>query len=161
MWHVCVTYCVMSFQSGSSGRQKTLRRHFYLTVKTLLWLNKNVHNPLTSWYLKAPKWVIEQSKHQNRETNFYRRCLNSEPNRTAPGLRPQKEFCPAGFPVLGDKPTSFEVVPSVLWHVDIIWDYLGRFLWGALTLFDGILTLSTRSPLNQPLSYSFTKTCGI
>ena len=41
MWHVCVTYCVMSFQSGSSGRQKTLRRHFYLTVKTLLWLNKN------------------------------------------------------------------------------------------------------------------------
>ena len=52
-------------------------------------------------------------KTSESETNFYRRCLNSEPNPAAPGSRPQKEFCPTGFPVLGDKSTSFEVVPSL------------------------------------------------
>ena len=73
----------------------------------------------------------------------------------------RRNFVRLGFRFWETSRRRLKLSPRFLWHVDIIWDYLGRFLWRALTLFDGILTLSTRSPLNQPLSYSLTKTCGI
>ena len=131
---------------------KTLQLHVYLAVKTLLWLNKNVPNPPTSWYLKAPKWVIEQSKHQNRETNFYRRCLNSEPNRAArssssegvlsgwvSGFGRQADVvwsCPLGF---CDMWTLFEIILAGFcderWHyLTVSWHYPPGHLWISLCL---------------------------
>ena len=49
-------------------------------------------------------------KTSESETNFYRRCLNSEQSPAAAPGSPHIEFCPPGFPVSGGRRgTSFEV----------------------------------------------------
>ena len=42
-------------------------------------------------------------KTSESETNFYRRCLNSEPSPAAAPGSPHMEFCPPGFPVSGGR----------------------------------------------------------
>ena len=58
-------------------------------------------------------------KTSESETNFYRRCLNSEPSPAAAPGSPHIEFCPPGFPVSGDAGQRLKLVPFFR-RVDII-----------------------------------------
>ena len=87
-------------------------------------------------------------KTSESETNFYRRCLNSEPKPAAAPGSPHMEFCPPGFPVSGGRRgTSFEV-DATFSDVWISFEIIRTsFCDTLLTLFDNILTFVHRVPL--------------
>ena len=93
-------------------------------------------------------------KTSESETNFYRRCLNSEPSPAAAPGSPHMEFCPPGFPVSGGRRgTSFEVeavFPTCGYHLRLSGLVFVTRCWHYLTI---SWHLSTGSPLNWLPSY--------
>ena len=99
-------------------------------------------------------------KTSESETNFYRRCLNSEPKPAAAPGSPHMEFCPPGFPVSGGRRgTAFEVeavFPTCGYHLRLSGLVFVTRCWHYLTI---SWHLSTGSPLNWlPPTNSETKT---
>ena len=108
------------------GTTKNLEPHVYLGVKTPLWLNKNVPNrPRLPDISPGSKMGYLAIKTSEWETNFYRRCLNSEPKPAAAPGSSSEGILSDWISAFGRQADTVWSCPlSFLWRVGIIWHYL-------------------------------------